>query len=76
MMRYTIEKDVAMHIKRTLDERKGQTWHVIVGRNFGSFVTHETKHFIYFYLTYDESLVLPGLETPPVRRAILVFKTQ
>ena len=24
--------------------------HVIVGRNFGSYVTHETKHFIYFYL--------------------------
>ena len=22
----------------------------IVGRNFGSYVTHETKHFIYFYL--------------------------
>ena len=26
------------------------TWHCIVGRNFGSYVTHETKHFIYFYL--------------------------
>lgn len=24
--------------------------HCIVGRNFGSYVTHETKHFIYFYL--------------------------
>jgi hypothetical protein len=22
----------------------------VVGRNFGSYVTHETKHFIYFYL--------------------------
>jgi len=22
------------------DERKGATWHCIVGRNFGSFVTH------------------------------------
>jgi hypothetical protein len=22
------------------DERKGVTWHCIVGRNFGSFVTH------------------------------------
>ena len=26
------------------------TWHCIVGRNFGSFVTHETHCFIYFYL--------------------------
>lgn len=24
------------------DERKGATWHCIVGRNFGSFVTHGT----------------------------------
>ena len=30
--------------------RYNPTWHVIVGRNFGSYVTHETKHFIYFYL--------------------------
>jgi dynein light chain LC8-type len=43
------------------DERKGPTWHCIVGRNFGSFVTHETKHFIYFYLGHY---------------AILLFKTQ
>lgn len=25
-----------------MDERKGPTWHCIVGRNFGSFVTHGT----------------------------------
>jgi dynein light chain LC8-type len=59
------------------DLRKGATWHCIVGRNFGSFVTHgkllewysetgyslssETKHFIYFYLGHC---------------AILLFKTQ
>ncbi|CAB4394070.1 unnamed protein product [Rhizophagus irregularis] len=30
--------------------RHGTTWHCIVGRNFGSYVTHETKHFIYFYI--------------------------
>lgn len=24
-------------------------WHCIVGRNFGSYVTHEAKHHIYFY---------------------------
>lgn len=31
-------------------------WHVIVGRNFGSFVTHETKKFIFFYL--DDKAVM------------------
>jgi len=25
------------------DSRKGATWHCIVGRNFGSFVTHGTR---------------------------------
>ncbi|CAI4218570.1 unnamed protein product [Parascedosporium putredinis] len=61
MAKFTVEKDIAQHIKRTFDERKGPTWHCIVGRNFGSFVTHETKHFLYFYLGHC---------------AILLFKTQ
>ncbi|KAK3201948.1 hypothetical protein GRF29_164g1187734 [Pseudopithomyces chartarum] len=52
MEQFSIEK---------FDSRKGATWHCIVGRNFGSFVTHETKHFIYFYLGHC---------------AILLFKTQ
>eukprot|EP00659_Diplonema_papillatum_P018705 gene18705-28871_t len=31
-------------------ERKHHgVWHCAVGRNFGSFVTHETKSYIYFY---------------------------
>ncbi|KAG8624842.1 hypothetical protein KVT40_007909 [Elsinoe batatas] len=61
MNKFNIEKDIAHHIKKTFDDRKGATWHCIVGRNFGSFVTHETKHFIYFYLGHV---------------AILLFKTQ
>ena len=32
------------------DKKYGPTWHAVVGRNFGSYVTHETKNFIYFYL--------------------------
>lgn len=35
-------QDIAQHIKKTFDDRKGPTWHCIVGRNFGSFVTHGT----------------------------------
>ncbi|KAK3674196.1 Dynein light chain [Recurvomyces mirabilis] len=54
-------QEIAHHIKKEFDVRKGATWHCIVGRNFGSFVTHETKHFIYFYLGHC---------------AILLFKTQ
>lgn len=55
MVKFVVEKDMAASVKRTLDERYGPTWHVIVGRSFGSYVTHgtsahspESKHFIYF----------------------------
>ena len=48
--RYNIEKDIAAYIKKEFDKKYNPTWHCIVGRNFGSYVTHETKHFIYFYL--------------------------
>ncbi|TPX30856.1 hypothetical protein SeMB42_g07851 [Synchytrium endobioticum] len=50
MEKYNIEKDIAAFIKREFDKKYNPTWHCIVGRNFGSYVTHETKHFIYFYL--------------------------
>lgn len=47
---YNIEKDIAAYIKKEFDKRYNPTWHCVVGRNFGSYVTHETKHFMYFYL--------------------------
>ncbi|KAL1543089.1 dynein light chain LC6, flagellar outer arm-like [Salvia divinorum] len=48
--KFSVEKDVAEHIKKTFDKKYGPTWHCIVGKNFGSYVTHETNHFVYFYL--------------------------
>jgi dynein light chain LC8-type len=39
---FNMEKDVAQHLKREFDKKHGQTWNCIVGRNFGSYVTHET----------------------------------
>lgn len=35
MNRYSIEKDVAAHIKKEFDRMFGPTWHCIVGKNFG-----------------------------------------
>jgi dynein light chain LC8-type len=49
--------DCAEKIKGEFDQRWGPHWHCIVGRNFGSFVTHETKKFIYFYLG-DKAVML------------------
>ncbi|XP_063397446.1 dynein light chain 2, cytoplasmic-like [Mytilus trossulus] len=48
--KFNIEKDIAAYIKKEFDKKYNPTWHCIVGRNYGSYVTHETKHFIYFYL--------------------------
>ena len=48
--KYSIEKDIAAFIKKKFDKTFNPTWHCIVGRSFGSYVTHETNHFIYFYL--------------------------
>ncbi|SPO30598.1 probable Dynein light chain 1, cytoplasmic [Ustilago trichophora] len=48
--KFTVEKDMAGHVKRTMDQKFGPTWHAVVGQRYGSYVTHETKHFIYFYL--------------------------
>lgn len=38
--KYNIEKDIAAYIKREFDKKYGSTWHCVVGRNFGSYVTH------------------------------------
>ena len=32
------------------DSKYGPTWHCIVGSDFRAFVTHESKHFIFFYI--------------------------
>ncbi|XP_055273885.1 dynein light chain 1, cytoplasmic-like [Moschus berezovskii] len=45
-----IEKDTAARIKKEFDKKYNPTQHCIVRRNFSSYVTHETKHFMYFYL--------------------------
>jgi len=43
---HTVEKDIAAYIKRECDKKFNPTWHVVVGRNFGSYVTHGTCFFI------------------------------
>lgn len=47
---YSVEKDYATFLKKELDHLYGATWHVIVGKSFGSYVTHEHGFFCYFYI--------------------------
>lgn len=44
------EQQVAAYIKKEFDNKYGLTWNCFVGRNFGSFVTHEENNYIYFYI--------------------------
>lgn len=43
-------RDVAGAIKREFDRLYGTSWHCIVGKVFGSFVTHEAHCFIFYYV--------------------------
>lgn len=47
---YKLEKEIATFLKKELDQLYGPTWHVIVGKSFGSYVTHEQGYFVYFYI--------------------------
>lgn len=47
-------------IKNELDTRWNPYWHVIVGKSFGSHVTHENRTFVFFYIG---------------NKAIMIFKT-
>ena len=47
---YNTGLSCAEKIKNDFDSKWSPHWHVIIGKNFGSFVTHETKKFIFFYI--------------------------
>lgn len=57
------------------DKKYNPTWHCIVGRNFGSYVTHETKHFIYFYLGQVAILLFKSGWNPNARPPETTFNS-
>jgi dynein light chain LC8-type len=57
--KFNIEKDIAAQIKKEFDRRHGPTWHVVVGKNFGSYVTHGACFF--FQIRHRKSR--PGVDT-------------
>ena len=44
----TVQKDIARHIKIEIDKLYEPIWHCVVGKNYGSYITHEPQRFIYF----------------------------
>ncbi|KAF7259458.1 hypothetical protein EG68_03219 [Paragonimus skrjabini miyazakii] len=59
--RFSLDQDVAKYVKNEFDRRFGGVWHCVVGTNFGSYVAHTPKCFLYFLLN---------------SRAILLFKAK
>lgn len=35
------EREIAAHIKKKFDSKYGTMWHCVVGKQFGSYVSHE-----------------------------------
>lgn len=48
---------ISEEVKKQFDEEWGGKWHCVIGRSFGSFVTHETQRFMYFYIG-DKAVML------------------
>jgi dynein light chain LC8-type len=46
----TEQTAIAQFIKRELDRKYGSVWHVIVGRDFASYVSHDDRNFLYFFV--------------------------
>ncbi|XP_050225158.1 uncharacterized protein LOC126674713 [Mercurialis annua] len=59
---------IAMRLKKEFDAVYGPAWHCIVGKSFGSFVTHSSGGFVYF--SVDKlSFLLFKTEVKPVKRS-------
>lgn len=46
-------KEMCNFMKERLEEKyrdRDICWHVIIGRNFGSFLTYQEKYYVYFYI--------------------------
>ncbi|KAH0574503.1 Dynein light chain [Spironucleus salmonicida] len=50
MERFVLEKDISAYIKKEFDKKFQPCWHVLVGKNFTTNISHEAKRMIYFYV--------------------------
>mmetsp|Transcript_11473 Transcript_11473/g.13685 ORF Transcript_11473/g.13685 Transcript_11473/m.13685 type:complete len:97 (+) Transcript_11473:138-428(+) len=52
------ENETVALVKEAFDRKYGPTWHCIIGRNFGSKVTHESKTFLYVKLNQQLKMLV------------------
>lgn len=39
--------EIVKEVKKTMDQKWGEYWHIIIGKSFGSYSTHESRMFMY-----------------------------
>lgn len=66
-------REIAGHLKLAFDQLYGPAWHCVVGRSFGSFVTHgiSTLIFLYLILVEKDSFIFFYVD----QWAIMLFRT-
>ena len=62
MEAHEIEKDVATTVKKKCDEKFGGTWHIVVGRNFGCSITHDTRYVLFFQINLMHVMLFKSLD--------------
>merc|ERR1711957_329794 len=60
------EQEAAEEIKQAMDKKYMPSWQCIVGRGFKAGVTHETKHFAYFYIGALAVLIFRTADNTPL----------
>ena len=68
--------DIATEIKKKCDEEFGGTWHCIVGRNFGSSITHDTKYVMFFQVDLLYVLLFKSFEQKKFNKKIRLTLTR
>jgi len=64
-----IEKHAARLIKTDFDRRYGGQWHCVVGRQFGCYISHFQREFIYFYANSVAVMLFKTADDPAVTLA-------
>ncbi|TPP57514.1 Dynein light chain DLC [Fasciola gigantica] len=54
--KYTQDSEVAQFIKKEFDSQYNPTWHCVVGKTYGSYISYELGNFLDF--VYGEKAIL------------------
>jgi dynein light chain LC8-type len=53
---------MATALKQLFDKEHQPTWQSVIGKNFGSSITHETKYILFFQIDQTYVLLFKSLE--------------